>query len=557
MTSITGAVIATMIGACLTAGLMTLLQLSGAALPVVFILVLAVVAWGLGRLDVDWRQPRLEGWEKALIGFAAAVALLRLGPYAYQYIAGVLVAPITWDDNWHFQEVASLVNAERFPPRLNFKPDSYFHFYYVPWVPTAALGSLLQSVTGMAMIKLVYALGALGLCLAIAWVLIVAIRHLVPPAGRPWAMAALMIAGAAVDGLFAIRHFVVLGHPLHAEWWQNGLLIANSFSALSTSLIWVPHHLTGAMAVLLALVVATEPMTLALRSGRVPFVLAGLLMAVAAFSSVFAFIGGVLALFPLVWELARSKDKSRLGWLALGFIVPALPLAYIYLGSDARGGIVIGQAFTAWTGQTGKAGMGLFGVLLAFLLMVLEVGWLFIIGKGLDRGGEDGAPMRSVAVAAALVLASTAFIGFSGSNNWALRATIVPVVLLAAYVGRGFAAGNGAVARLDPAVTSKAGAAALCLAGVAHLNEVALLVGASARSPAYASETAECKAAILRANLPYETSGPSPTPGICRDKLSPYHIERPFKKAMITPEDRELMGRGFGFLGGGGNPSPK
>ena len=567
MNTITGAIAATMVAACLTAGLMTLMQLSSAALPVVFVVVLAAVAWGLGRLDFDWRQPKLEAWEKALIGFAAAVALLRLAPYAYQYLAGVLVAPITWDDNWHFQEVASLVNAERYPPRLNFNPDSYFHFYYVPWVPAAALASLLQSLTGLAMIKLAYALGALGLCLAIAWGLIVAIRHLVPRDGRRWTMAALLIAGAAVDGLFAIRHFVALGHPMHAEWWQNGLLIANSFSALSSSLIWVPHHMMGAMAVLLALVVATEPMTLALKWGWAPFVLAGLLMAVAAFSSVFAFIGGVLALLPLIWELLRSKDKSRLGWLVLGFVVPALPLAYLYLGSEARGGVVIGQAFEAWSHQTGKPVMGLVGVVIAFVLMMLEVGWLFLIGKGLDRGEEDGARLRSVAVVAMLVLASTAVIGFSGSNNWALRATIVPVVLLAIYVGRGFAAGTGGGARLDRAVISKAGIAALGLAGVAHLNEVTLLIGASARSPAFAAETATCKADIMKYNQTYKredrTAGSiEASLAGCRNELSPYHVERPFTKASISVVDRELMGRGFGFLGSGflggaGNPSPK
>lgn len=549
-----------MIAACLTAAAMTLLQLSGAALPVVFTVVLAAVAWGLGRLDLDWRQPRLDAWEKALVGFAAAVALLRLAPYAYQYAVGVLVGPVTWDDNWHFQEVASLVNAERFPPRLNFKPDSYFHFYYVPWVPAAALASLLKSATGVAMIKLAYALGALGLCLAVAWVLIVAIRHLVPTEGRGWAFAALVIAGAAVDGLFAVRNVLALGHPVHAEWWQTGLLVANSFSALSTSLIWVPHHLTGGVAVLLALVVATEPLTLAPKTGRAPFVVAGLLLAAAAFSSVFAFIGGGLALSPLVWELARSKDRSRLGWLALAFAVPALPLAYIYLGSEARGGFVVGQAFSAWSQQTGSPALGLAGLAIAFVLMMLEVGWLFVIGRGLDRGDDGGARLRAIALAAAMVLASTAVIGFSGSNNWALRATIVPVVLLAAYVGCGLAAGSseGGPAALDRAVIMKAGAAALCLAGVAHLNEVAVLVGASARSPAFAAETAPCKAAIMAYN---RGSGPAASIGAslreCRSELSPYHVERPFWKATITPVDRELMGRGFGFIGSGGDPSSR
>lgn len=558
--TITGAIAAVMMAACLTAGTMTLLQLSGAMLPVVFAAVLAVVSWGLGRFDVDWRQPRLEAWEKAFVGFATAVALLRLAPYAYQYLAGELVAPITWDDNWHFQEVASLVNAERFPPRLNFKPDSYFHFYYVPWVPAAALASLLKSGTGVAMIKLAYAMGALGLCLAVAWLLIVAIRHLVPTDGRRWAFAALVIAGAAVDGLFAIRNFVALGHPMHAEWWQNGLLVANSFSALSASLIWVPHHMAGAMAALLALVIATEPLTLKLRRDRAPFVVAGVLMAVAAFSSVFAFIGGVLALLPLLWELARSKDKLRLGWLAVAFVVPALPLAYIYLGSEARGGFVVGQAFSAWSQQTGSPALGLAGLAIAFMLMMLEVGWLYVIGRGLDRGDDGSARLRGIALAAAMVLASTAVIGFSGSNNWALRATIVPVVLLAAYVGRGLAAGSSEVApaRLDRAVIMKAGAAALCLGGVAHLNEVAVLVGASARSPAFAAETASCKAAIMAYNRGSGAAGSiDASLRECRSELSPYHVERPFWKATITPVDRELMGRGFGFIGSGVDASPR
>lgn len=549
----TEGLIACAIASFLTAGVMTTLQLSGSVLPLVLAVVLGAVWWALHGMAADWHQPQLERHEQALVGFALLVGLLRLAPYAWQYIAGVLVAPVTWDDNWHFQELASLVNAERFPPRLNFAPEAYFHFYYVPWVPAAAVSSLLATLTGAPMIKLGYAVGALLLDLGIAWGLIVAVRHLCPSEGRIWALGALVVAGAAIDGLFALRHLAVLGHPLHAEWWQLGLLVANSFSALSTSLIWVPHHMFAAVAMLLAVVVATEPVTLALRAGRAPWIVAGLLIGTAAFSSIFAFAGGVLALVPLLWELARSSDRRRLWWLIGSTIIPALPLAYIYLGADARGGFVIGQAFTEWARATGKPAMGIVGGVIALALMVLEIGWLFVVGRGLDQGGADIARQRAVAIACALMLASTAVIGFTGSNNWALRATIVPVVLLAGYVGCGFArasaGGLSAVApRMDPALLGKAGAAALCLAGIAHLNETALLVGASVRAPAYATETPECKAAILRANLAFETSGPAPTPGLCRDPLSPYHIERPFNKQPVTAVDRELMGRGFGFL---------
>lgn len=549
MRSVTGWIVAGLLASYLAAGSMVLLNLPGGFLPVVLAVAFVAVVWALRDGSEAWRQPPLEAWEKALVGYAVVVGLLRLAPYAWQYAAGVLVAPVTWDDNWHFQELASLVNAERFPPRLNFAPEAYFHFYYVSWIPAAAISAALKALTGMPMIKLGYGLGALLLDLAVAWVFIVSIRHLCPREGRAWALGALLIAGAAVDGLMAVRHLITLGHPQHAEWWQASLLVLNSFSALSTALIWVPHHLTGAAAVLLALVVATEPETLALREGRRLYVVAGLLMGVAAYCSIFAFAGGVLALSPMLWELVRARDKARLTVLAAAFVLPALPLAYIYLGAEARAGFVIGQPMRQWIAATGNPAMGLVGLVLAFAFMVLEAGWLYIVGRGLDRGEETGARLRVIAAASAVMLGSTAVIAFSGSNNWALRATIVPVVLLAAYVGRGM--GGRSEARLDRGMLAKAGAVALGLAGFAHLNETALLVGASARSPAFAVETPECKAAILRANLAFEASGPSPLPGLCRDPLSQYHIERPFNKQPLTAIDRELMGRGFGFLGGG------
>lgn len=525
---------------------MTVFGLSGEMLPAVLAVAFAGVVWGLRSVSTRWQEPPLDAWEKALIGYAAVVGLLRLAPYAWQYAAGVLVAPVTWDDNWHFQEVASLVNAERFPPRLNFAPEAYFHFYYVAWVPAAAISALIKTATGVPMIKLGYGLGALLLNLAIAWSLIIAIRHLVPRQGRGWALGALLIAGAAVDGLFALRYLVVLGHLQHAEWWQAGLLVMNSFSALSTSMIWVPHHLAGGIAVLLAVVVATEPVTLAPRAGNGPFVIAGLLLGAAAYCSIFAFAGGVIVFLPLAWEVLRGRERARAAALAAAFAIPAVPLAYIYLGADARGGFVLGQAFRAWAAATGSTAMGVNGVLLAFVFMVLEVGWLYVVGKGLDGGGTEAARMRTIAATAAVMLASTAAIGFSGSNNWALRATIVPAVVLAAGVGRGMARGGG---RLHPATMAKAGAVALALAGVAHLNETALLVGASARSAAFAAETAACKSAIVQRN---SGSGGSASAilELCRDPLSAYHLETSFTKSPLTAIDRELMGRGFGFLGG-------
>ncbi len=528
--------LASLASCVITASLMTALTLPAATLPLVLAVSFLAAERAMTGAARGIEVGDLSTLEKGLLAAALAIGLLRLGPYAWQYAAGVLVAPVTWDDNWHVQELASLVNAERYPPRLNFAPDAYFHFYYVPWMPAAALSSLLLTLTGAPMIKLSYALGALILLLGIAWGVIVIVRHICSEAARPWALGCLAVAGAGVDGVFALLHFAVGGAPFHAEWWQAGFGVANSFSSFSTALIWVPHHLVGALALLMAAVVVTEPATLRLRDEPGCYALAGLLAACSAFSSIFAFTGGLIALTPLLWDLARSPDR-RLGLLCGGFLLPALPLTYIYLGADARGGFVIGQAFTAWSVGGGAAGIA--GLTVAFVLMMIEVGFLFAVGRALDRGGADAVRLRSIAIAAALMLASTAVIGFTGSNNWALRATIVPVLLLACYAGRGLAVA-------PDARVVKAGAVALSLAVLAHANEALLLTIASARSPGYAAESEACKRAILAANR--DRSAPVGALDSCRDPLSRYHLERSFVKAPLSPEDRELMGRGWGFL---------
>ena len=567
MPTATGVLIAALVSSFLSASVMTALQLPGTVLPLVLALAFAAAAWMLRDLARALAEPPLMRCEQALLAFALLIGLLRLAPYAWQYAAGVLVAPVTWDDNWHFQELASLVNAERFPPRLNFQPEAHLHFYYLAWIPAAGLSSLALTLAGAPLIKLGLALGALALDVGIAWALIVTLRHFCGADAGParlYALAALVVAGAAVDGLFALRNLLAAGYPVHAEWWQLGLLVHNSFSALSSSLIWVPHHMIAGAAMLLAVVVATEPVTLVPRAGRAPWIVAGLLIGTAAFSSIFAFAGAVLALVPLLIELVRDQDRRRLGWLMAACVGPALPLAYIYLGADARGGFVLGQPFMTWWGQSGNVATGLLGVVLALLLMVLEVGWLFVIGRGLDRGSGATARLRTIAVAAALVLASTAFVAFSGSNNWALRATIVPVILLACYCGHGLAVAPSHApakpaamppARLDPMIVARAGVAALGLAAIAHVNEVALLVGTAWRAPAFSVETAACKTAILAANRKPGPLGP-PDLSACTDAHSAYHLERPFTKPVLSVVDRELMGRGFGFLGRGSAGAP-
>ena len=139
-----------------------------------------------------------------------------------------------------------------------------------------------------------------------------------------------------------------------------------------------------------------------------------------------------------------------------------------------------------------------------------------------------------------LFMLSTALIGFSGSNNWAMRGAIVPAVVLACF----FADRLVSAPMRTRAVLVRCGfAIAFALSVVAHLNELALLGIASVGAPAYTEETQACKLSIR-----YQNEAPASAmalvPPECQSKLAPYHLERRFQKPQLSTEDRELMGRG-------------
>lgn len=544
MPAITRAVTVWSIASVVSASLMTLMGLPAGALPLVLVLTAALAAYAFRDLAFGADASRLSALELGCLGLALLVGFLRLVPYAGQYLTGSLSGAVTWDDHWHFQEVASLVNAARFPPDLNFQPGTAFHFYYVPWIPAAALSVLAEAISGRSLIKATYALDALALDLAAVWVLLMFLRHAVPAGARAWALGAVMIAGAAPDGIFATLNFLSERSLAHVEWWQTTLGVRNQVSALTTSLVWVPHHLIAGAALLLAVIVATEPGTLAPRNDAKASVAAGLLIAFSAFSSIFACIGGLIALSPLLADLMRAEHRTKLGWLALSAIGAGIPLAYIYVNSGAAGGFVVGQAFTAWRGDGGSAVAGLAGIAVALLLMLLEVGWLFI-GAIAARGrsqSESETRLARMALASFLFLGSTALIGFSGSNNWAMRGAIAPAIVLACFWASSVSerCANAAHARLNLRIAT----GALLLAMVAHLNELALLLGSSVAAPAYAAETAACKAVIRSINDSARVAPSTLYSTDCRDKLSAYHVERRFTKPALSAEDRELMGRG-------------
>ncbi|NVO16844.1 MAG: hypothetical protein HXX10_22700 [Rhodoplanes sp.] len=531
-----------------TAAVMTALRLPTGLLPPVFALLLVAGAVAFSRLPLvaDASGPRW--FEGALIGWAALIQLVRLVPYTAQYVTGHLGAAVNYDDNWHFQELASLVHGARFPPLLNYQPDTHLHFYYVAWMPAAALGELF-GLAGVSWLKIAYGAGTLLLGVAAAVILIVFLRHALEQRQRGPALTALLLAGAVPDGIAVLARWIggLAATPAdwlaHAEWWQLEFGIPNQISSLTTLLIWVPHHLISGMALLLAVVVATEPRTLAPRASLVAMAAAGLLVGFSAFSSVFACMGGLFALSPLFarFVVRRRTFLASLTAIAAAAVVAA-PLAYLYLNADSSGGFRLFLIFTRWRGQFGSAAAGFAGLGLAAAFVMAEVGWLAWLALRPPPSPLES-PLGRCAVAATIWLAATVVVSFSGANNLAMRGSIVPVVLIATYwaQARVAASASGEPRWSRPALA--AAALVALLAGATHLNEALRHGRNSLDAIAYAAETEACKARIMAANAgaPGEVD---PSAWGCRDTYSVYGLERPFHKRDLGEPDRELMGRG-------------
>lgn len=525
---------------------MNALSLPGIYLPFILLAAVALCAAGFRKLELAECETKISPLEWGLIAYAGLIGVIRLVPYTLQYIDHSLASAVNFDDNWHFQELASLVNTERFPPRLNFHPGSYLHFYYLPWIPAAALSDLFKMTTGQPFVKLTYGLDALLLGLAASFIFILFVRHVLEHSARKLPILAVLIAGAAVDGAFALLR-LTQGRLEHGEWWQTAFLIENQFSTWTTLLVWVPHHLISAMALLLAVVVATEPLTLTPRKSVAAQLAAGLLLGFSLFSSVFAFLGGVVTLAPLI--LRFKQNPKYLAFIALAVALPSIPLLYIYTHANSANGFLWLKAYSNWNEKFSFPGAGYVGVTVALLLMCLEVGWLFVSSVRTDRRSLTRSPLGPLAAAGAIFLITTAIVSFKGSNNFAMRGAIVPVVILCCYWSqvtnrkREIATAEERTA----AASHMSRFAFVCVAAIACLaqfNELALHVWSSWRAIGYASETQACKETIAAIN-----SGAIPSAGSaqlkdCQNNATVYSVERAFEKPALRPEDEELVGRG-------------
>ncbi|MEI9993453.1 MAG: hypothetical protein WDM91_02570 [Rhizomicrobium sp.] len=511
-------------------------------LPLVLVVLAAGFFWLFRRVAVVSDTAPLAGYEWAFLGYAALIAVLRQMLYTDEYLTGHLVDAITTDDPWHFQEVASLVTTAHFPPRLNYQPDAYLHYYYLAWLPAAAASGLLKLIGLGPAIKATYALdaGLIGIAFAFAFILFQ--RHVLPPPARKFAIIALFVAGAVPDGAAALyaawKHHALVD----VEWWQGAFWSGNQFSSVTSLFLWVPQHLAAVVAVLFAVMLVTEPRTLKPKDAPLAYLAAGLLLGFALFSSLFVVLGGFVALSPLLLRVLRERPRQLLPGLAVAALL-ALPLLYIYRNTGSGEGPALGIVYRYWRDMHhGSAFWGVVGIGVVAFEMILEVGWLPLYAYALAGQKFLKSPLGAVAVASTLFLLSTAVVSFPVSHNYAMRGSLIPMILL--VYGFAWAASEnprGLTAPRWGAVAKVAFAAVIGLAVVGNLN-VAVVYGAEGIRALRPSETAACQEQIIALNR--GTSQTVAYPSACRAKNSPYAMEQPFVKAQLDLKDLALRGKG-------------
>lgn len=379
-------------------------------LSIVFPAVFAVAVWQFRAAGVPFPtlSRRTHGCVAAVV---AALAFPRLA-YLLEPLLGYSADAACWDDWWHIQEFASIIYSPHFPPESTQMHGMYFSFYFAPWMLGAALFQLLHLAT----VKQAIFLAGLLYNFAFVYAAVYAARIAFPeqPRRSRLFLGVLLLYGGfdVVFGVFKAWHGLTIGN-LHAEWWATMFGFKLQYASTITLMLWVPHHLVAALAVLLGYYCLK---TLPSWRGAV---VAGICFGFAGFSSVFAVIGAI----PIVGYLIL---RNRVSWkwsalaAALSLLI-GLPVFWMYLGRKSEGFIFFGELAPYWEAHKLKA----FGI---FLLIIGAEFFPVLLGSMLslrDRKFDRGLFLICVGY-----LFSNFFLAFAGANNFAMRGSIVPAFAL-------------------------------------------------------------------------------------------------------------------------------
>ena len=153
----------------LIANIVTMLVMNVLVLPVDFFLPLYACGLAAGYLlvkKVSLESPEnasillTTGERKLLMAGYTVMALLYILPrsgYLLEGFLGYSMDAVCWDDNWHIQELNSLINSARYPPISSFMEGKFLSHYYCAWMFPAFIYKLLP--IGQVTIKVAMFLG--------------------------------------------------------------------------------------------------------------------------------------------------------------------------------------------------------------------------------------------------------------------------------------------------------------------------------------------------------------------------------------------------------------
>ncbi len=307
------------------------------------------------------------------LGFAALVSLPRLDLLVHGDQAGVV---LTYDEFWHQSELVSVARSG-IPPRHYFFPDLPLVYYYWSWVYPATIAN--NSILYIPLARALAVHEFLQVAVFIGTVYLFMCHSLRSRLAR-----VLGIAFLTVMGGFDLFNTMNVDRN---EWWQkhvSWLVSPNQVSSFVTLYMWVPQHLAGGMAFVLALFLWRHVRASAISRS----IALGMLISFTLGTSAFVFLGAVLAL--LMWTLFNWRllvRRSAIAPIAL-FVATAglagwhqIMLTLVHpgslIGSDLRVPL-LESYFNAQTLLLSLLDRGL-----TILALPVVLGWIMLIEMGL------------------------------------------------------------------------------------------------------------------------------------------------------------------------------
>jgi len=400
---------------------------------------------GLNLLPAPSSLDYLSDRDRNILWFFTIILSLLLiiprASYFLEFLSQSVVYPVCDDDYWHIQELNSLINSGRYPAQSSFLAGKYLSFYYAPCLLAVFLYKLLPF--NFVTIKFVLALAdSLYIILIINSILVIILK-ISGSRNQLYLLIYLFFLHAGIESIGIFRT------PLeHHEWWMSWVAGANvQISSFVTLAFWVIHHLSAALALVLAGLIFQALPAPSGRDRWAAITIISLLIVYSFYSSVFVFIGA--APFMLYLFITGSwQHKKSLTLIFSLSLVFALPILWIYLskvGPEVESGFQFlpftsyfpGSLAGQWWGKLvdlTNAGVVIVGLCGFFPFLLCLLGELLVPCFLLIMAGASGIKMSTrdvqLLLLSSLFLLSIYFISFSGANNYAMRGAIIPLFII-------------------------------------------------------------------------------------------------------------------------------